>query len=42
MKKAVGIVGLFSCGAYLTTMSDKDKDQEVSIVVVLQLEWDSD
>jgi hypothetical protein len=29
VRKAVGIIGRFANGVYLTTISDKDKDQEV-------------
>ena len=29
VRKVAGIVGRFSSGVYLTTVSDKDKDQEV-------------
>ena len=41
MKRAVGIIGRFTNGAYLTTESDKDKDQEVGHhVILLQLgDW---
>ena len=41
MRRTVGVIGRFTNGAYLTTESDKDKDQEVGHhVIMLQLgDW---
>ena len=39
VRKAVGIIGRFSNGAYLTAVSDKDRDLEVSYhIMILTLE----
>ena len=37
VKKAIGIIGRFANGAYLTAVSDKDKDHEVGYHVNLKV-----
>ena len=35
VRKAIGIIGRFSNGAYLTAISDKDRDLEVSYHIMI-------